>query len=185
MDFNSIVEPLKENFIPVKLTKEETDKIDRFIDKLIEYKQTEIHHQIDGGQEKKRFTTGLYGEMALSKFLGIDIIDWDIGKSAKFHNPDINGYNVGVKTVEWGKFPIVFKNSYYPEVICIKDKDDPSKIYICGIATPDNIAEHQSEDLILSSNLKARGTKTGFYGFEDLWELNSLNDLRFWKKKKK
>ena len=181
MKFNDIVLPLMQNFQEVSLSEEEMTQIESFADEVIKAKKSEYHHQIDGHNEKKRFVTGLCGEMALSKVLGFDIIDWNIGNSKKFHHPDIPGYNVGVKTVEWGKFPIVFKNSHYPEIICIRGVKNPNKVLICGIATPDMIKEHQSDDLILSPSLRARGTKTGFYGFNALWDLSKL---KHFKKKK-
>ena len=63
--------------------------------------------------------TGLLGELALEYTLGIKFIDWSIGKSADYHIPDIPGYKVGIKTVEYGKFPIIFKKNYYPQIICV------------------------------------------------------------------
>lgn len=180
MTFNEVVKPLIQNFQEVSLSDEEITKIENFADKVIEAKKAEYHHQIDGFNEKKRFVTGLCGEMALSKMLGFEIIDWNVGNSVKFHHPDIPGYNAGVKTVEWGKFPIVFKNSKYPEVICIRGVKNPNKVLICGIATPDIIRDNQSDALILSPSLKERGTKTGFYGFNELWDMSKL---KYFKKK--
>lgn len=36
--------------------------------------------------------------------------------------------------------------------------------------------------VVLDPNLRARGTKTGFYGFEQLVPIKSLNDLSTYKK---
>lgn len=40
----------------------------------------------------------------------------------------------------------------------------------------------RDDDLILDPNLRARGTKTGFYGFEQLVPIKSLSDLSTYKK---
>ena len=73
-----------------------------YVKRMAEAKAKESHHQQDGYNEEKRIMTGLLGELALEHVLGIKIIDWSIGKSKDYHNPDIPGYKVGIKTVEYG-----------------------------------------------------------------------------------
>ena len=55
-------------------------------------------------------------------------------------------------------------------------------IFVCGLATSNVLNNYQDDDLILDPNLRARGTKTGFYGFEQLVPIKSLNDLSTYKK---
>lgn len=121
-------------------------------------------------------------QAALEKLFGIPIINWTIGYSGLYHIPDIPGYRVGIKTVERDKFPIIFKDNSYPQIICIKSTKYNNLIFVCGLATSNVLNNYQDDDLILDPNLRARGTKTGFYGFEQLVPIKSLNDLSTYKK---
>ena len=161
------------------------DNLDRrlsaYVKRMADAKSKEVHHQNDKYNEEKRIMTGLLGELALEYTLGIKFIDWSIGKSADYHIPDIPGYKVGIKTVEFGKFPIIFKKNYYPQIICVVKKDEKA-VYVCGIADVETLNRYQSDELILSPNLKARGTKTGFYGFDKLKPVHTVNDLLEYRK---
>ena len=109
--------------------------------------------------------------------MGIPIIDWSIGNSDFYNNPDIPGYKVGIKTVERNKYPIIFKNNMYPQIICIKSIQCDNLVFVCGLATKEVLNEYQDDNLILDENLRKRGTKTGFYGFSHLLPVRSLDDL--------
>lgn len=180
--YDDYVTKFSDNFIRVIIDEDYVEKISFFVNKIIEEKASEDHHKIDKYNESKRFTTGLLGEAALEKLLGIKIIDWSIGYSGFYNTPDIPGYAVGVKTVEKGKFPIIFKKNDYPQIICIKSDKKENLIFVCGLATPQILNSCQDTSLILSPNLRARGTKTGFYGFEHLIQISSLKDIEKYKK---
>ena len=180
--YEEYVVKFSQNFRCVKIDTEYASKIYDFASKVVSEKLKEAHHKRDSHQEIKRFFTGFLGEAALEKLLKIDIIDWSIGTSKKYHNPDIPGYNVGIKTVERNKFPIIFKKNSYPQIICVKSNVDDTAVFVCGLATPDVLNTYQDDNLILDSNLRARGTKTGFYGFECLIPITSLVDLSAYKK---
>lgn len=156
-------------------------RLGAYVRRMAEAKAKEIHHQKDGYNEEKRIMTGLLGELALEHILGIKIIDWSIGKSKDYHTPDIPGYKVGIKTVEYGKFPIIFKKNYYPQIICVVKKDNKA-VYICGLGEVDVLNKYQDDDLVLSPNLRARGTKTGFYGLDKLKPVHSIDDISIYKK---
>jgi len=173
--YKSHIHPFSENFKLIRLTDQELSRIDVFTQEVIQKKKTEQHHQIDNGSHYKRFFTGTMGELALEKYLGVTgIVDWTVGDSSFYHKPDLSsiGLNVGVKTVQYGLFPIIFKKSYSPEVIMIRWKK--RHIYICGIATAKTLNAYQDDDLIKSPGLKAKGTKTGFYGFHELEQLTPI-----------
>ena len=125
------------------------DNLDRrlsaYVKRMADAKSKEVHHQNDKYNEEKRIMTGLLGELALEYTLGIKFIDWSIGKSADYHIPDIPGYKVGIKTVEYGKFPIIFKKNYYPQIICVVKKDEKA-VYVCGIADVETLNRYQSDD---------------------------------------
>jgi hypothetical protein len=176
-DFVNTVVACKPNMIYVKLSPETLNKIDIFTKAVIKAKSMEGHHIIDNGQEYKRFYTGMMGECAVEQLLGVPFVDWDIGNSNEFNHADLTklGLKVGIKTVEMHKFPIIHKKSYKPEIICIKRTDDT--VIICGLATTSVLNTYQDDDLILSPKLRARGTKTGFYGFDKLIPIHSYEDL--------
>jgi len=180
--FEECVSGIIETATKIEIEKEYIDRISIFVSKLIKKKSKEQHHIVDDRKESKRFTTGFLGEAALEKVLGISIIDWTIGDSDSYHVPDIPGYKIGIKTVEYGKFPIVFKNNYYPQIICIVDTTNIGIVYVCGIATPDILNKYQDDDLILDSKLRARGTKTGFYGFDYLKPITGIKDIENFRK---
>ena len=82
------------------------------------------------------------------------------------NNSQMKNKNLNTKTVEKEKFPVIFRKSYKPEIIVVKQSD--RVFYICGLATVEVLNKYQSIDLILSPSLRKRGTKTGFYGFHKL-----------------
>lgn len=157
------------------------NKLSAYVKRMADAKAKEEHHKKDGYNEEKRIFTGLLGELALEHLFGIKIIDWSIGKSKDYHTPDIPGYKVGIKTVEYGKFPIIFKKNYYPQIICVVKKDEKA-VYVCGLAEVEVLNKYQDEELILSPNLRARGTKTGFYGFDKLKPTHSIGAISKYKK---
>lgn len=151
-----------------------------FVVKMAQMKSSEYHHQIDGYNEEKRIMTGLLGELAVERLLGVKVVNWNIGLSQMFNLPDVSGYNVGVKTVEYGKFPVIPIDNKYPQIICVVNKTE-HKVYILGYATIDMLNTYQDDKLILSYNLRARKTKTCFNRLDLLHSLHSLSDLEDYK----
>lgn len=174
--YQDLVTHYAKNFIPVVIPKDKIKKIQDFAKKLIKAKSNEKHHISDYGHEYKRFVTGLMGEAAVEELLNTDIIEWNIGDSTEYNHPDIKKSQVGVKTVEKFKFPIIPKSNTYPQIICILSDKRPDVVFVCGLATPDVLNRYQSDTLVLSQNLLNRGTKTGFYGFRYLKPIGGLNE---------
>jgi hypothetical protein len=177
MNYETHIKPFSGNFIKVKIDKISYTKAENFVKELVVAKSKESHHKIDNDSTYKRFLTGTLGELALEKLLSTEgIVDWEIGDSVKYHSPDLKsiGLKVGVKSVNYGLFPIIFNKSYSPEIINIVYKN---YVYVCGVATVDVLNTYQSTDLIKSPKLKSRGTKTGFYGFDKLKTFNTLEEL--------
>ncbi len=170
INYDDYVRAYSNNFAKVLIDDDSINKIKSFVNCVIEHKQIETHHIIDSGAEYKRWLTGLLGERAVEIYFNIQFMDFSIGDSKKYHVSDLTkaGYNCGVKTVEKGKFPIIFKESYKPEIILVKEVRRDNILWICGLAKPTVLNKYQSEDLIISPALRKRGTKTGFYGFHDL-----------------
>lgn len=128
----------------------------------------------------KRFLTGTLGEIALEKHLGVDgIFNRHIGDS-KYHNKAdllrIGINNVGVKTVERGKHPIIPKFPREHQIIMEKLSD--TQIRLCGFASISVLEEYQLDALVLDKKLLDRGTKTAFWGFDYLLMFRNLAELR-------
>jgi hypothetical protein len=139
---------------------------------IVDAKTNETSYKKDGASMLKRYVNGLKGEAAVGKHLGIPIINPDVGVSIDFDNPDIPGYNVGVKTVEYGNFPVIPKINNYPQIICICHPNANNVVYICGLANVTVLQKYQHDDLLLDPNLKVKGSKTGFWGFSELQEVS-------------
>jgi hypothetical protein len=172
LNFDDIVNPLTDKFIVIQFFEDEITHIRNFAKNIPQQKLKEKHYRIDDDSLEKRFFTGFLGELAVNLLLGNLSLDLTIGDSKDFNVPDLPKLNIGIKTVEWGKFPIVSKNPRNSEIINIVKGNT---VFVCGIATVDNLKKNSSEDLVLSRKLVQRNVKTGFYGF---------NELKFFTKEK-
>lgn len=179
ISYKSHIKPYSKRFTLIKIDDEKVVRIDKFVREIIKVKKLEFHHQIDKSSHYKRFFTGTLGEVALEMFLNVKgIVNWGVGESSSFHKADLKslGLNVGVKTVNYGAFPIIFKENYSDEIIMIRWKKN--YIYLCGLAKKDVLNEYQSIDLVKDNRLVLKGTKTGFYGFEHLVQFSSFQELK-------
>jgi len=146
--FQICVAPLKNTYPKVELDKWEVDYLDERIDKIIKKKMTEPHHQKDPIKEEKRWRTGLYGEAAVCKFLGLDfteVLDLSVRCSQEFSS-DLSqaGYAVGVKSVCWGNYPLMYPNRQgsSPEVIVFREtSNDREMFYIAGLSSPNDLTD--------------------------------------------
>ena len=177
-NFVEEVAKCKENMIYIELTDDDLAQIHQFTTDVIAMKAKEAHHLIDHGQEFKRFYTGMMGERAIEKLFGVSFIDWSIGHSNTYNVADLRvlGIDIGIKTVEMYKFPIIHKIAHRPELICIKRNE--KTVILCGLATVEVLNRYQDDNLILPPALRNRGTKTGFYGFNQLIRISSLSEIK-------
>lgn len=173
-----IIKYIKENSIRVDILAEEAQKVKTFAKQVVEMKQSESHHIIDGSKQIERFFTGTLGEVALEKILGVRFVDWSVGDSKDYNTPDLKilGLDAGVKTVELGKFPLIFKEPKYPEIFMFRE--GISAVYVLGAASVDVLKEYQEDCLVLSPELRSRGTKSGFYGLDKLKSFSSFDELK-------
>ena len=166
--YDELVDSYVDNFETVVIDDDFISRLSVWVNDLVRAKSGERHHQIDGNHESKRWTTGYLGEYAVEQYIGKRFVDWSIGKSGNYRAPDLTsiGIDCGIKTVEYGKFPLVFKNSHSPEFIVIRK--DHNTFWMCGYANTDVLNSYQADELVLSKALRERGTKAGFYGFDKL-----------------
>jgi hypothetical protein len=184
--YKEYVLPYINNFVAIRIDDEEVKIASNFAYALANAKTIEHSFNRDNHNEYKRQLTGILGEIAIEKIIGIPIVDWEIGLSKEYNTPDIPGFNIGIKTVEYSKsqdkFPIIFKRNKYPQIINLKMSDNI--ICICGLATVDVLNEYQDDSLILSPSLRVKGTKTGFYGLHKLIKLDTETLMRYKKRSK-
>jgi hypothetical protein len=186
------VTPYIDNFTKIDLDQNKIDKIIASFESHYNAKITESQYKSDGRQMYKRFATGKLCELACEQCLDIPIIDWTVGNSKKYNVADItlsdsrfsSGYfKCGIKGVAAShihgesKFPIIFKKSTYPQIICIVNKNQ-DRVLICGVASPHVLNTYQNDYLVKTKECRNRGYKTGFYGFEKLKKFNGIDDLK-------
>lgn len=158
----------------VGLSSDDIEMAERFYDKMYAVKPTEGSYKVDGDKLKTRIMTGALGEIACGKALGCQIFDETVGPSSDYDHPDVLGHNVGIKTVEFGKLPVVpiKGRNKYPQIICVLVNNNT--VVVCGVATPSVLDEYQSTAMILSDDLRRRNVKAGFYGFDKLIPLDEF-----------
>lgn len=152
---------------------EKRRRIDQQVKKLCSRKIKEHRYQIDHKRLGYRYTTGLLGEAALEEFLGVPIIEWEVGDSDTYNHPDIPNTKIGIKTVRYGKCPLIWQKNYYSQIICIISPYNENEVWICGLATKEILNKYQSREYVL--NPEAR--KTAFYGFEHLLPVPSYEEM--------
>lgn len=177
-DYDVHLKPYSKRYKRVKIDDKKISDIKTFTNEIIKKKVNEKHHKQDNRKEYKRFYTGTLGEIALENYLNKTFFDWTIGESSKYNSADLRslGINVGIKTVEFGKFPIIHKNPKRPEIIMMKLSDN--EVVVCGLATVETMKKHSSDKYIESPFLRKRGTKTGFYGFKELKPFKTIQELK-------
>lgn len=169
ISYETFVKPVIGNLDVVEVS--ESDDLNELAEQIVNAKQYE--YVKDKRSLTKRILNGLYGELALEKYLGCKIIDWQVGDSSTFNHGDLSDLDVGVKTVEYGKFPIIHLNPVRPEIILLKHE---LRFLVCGLYTVDVMNKFQSRDFILDPNV--RKSKTAFYGIPFYRSFKSISDLR-------
>ena len=158
---------------------DEISFIDAAAEKIAIMKLGEKQYEIDNGNVKKRFKTGLIGEAAVYKMLGYSCydIEFDAGCTKKFSHCDIENigfFKTGIKSVEEGKAHIIYRNNKENQIllnVC------GNSVEILGIATVDvlNDPNNHDDNLILDKRILYKGFKTAFIGYDKLIPFNEEN----------
>lgn len=161
----------------IELTAADVELVREFAKQFQKAKSFEHLHQIDDEQEIKRYMTGFSAELALEKMLGVKILDTTLGKSENYNHADLkeNGINIGIKCAHYGNYPVVFKKPYNAEIVTVLRGN---KVYVCGVASIQTMLDYADDNLILNAKFRARGVKSGFYGFDQLIPFNNLDELK-------
>lgn len=176
-NYQDDVVPSLSKAIVIELTPADVELVRTFAKQFQKAKSTEHIHQIDNEQEIKRYMTGFSAELALEKMLGVKILDTSLGKSENYNHADLkeNGINIGIKCAHYGNYPVVFKKPYNAEIVTVLRGN---KVYVCGVATVQTMLDYADDNLILNAKFRARGVKSGFYGFDKLIPFSNLDELK-------
>jgi len=171
------VVPFLNKAVVIELTAADVELVREFAKQFQKAKSFEHLHQIDDEQEIKRYMTGFSAELALEKLLGVKILDTSLGKSEHYNHADLkdNGINVGIKCAHYGNYPVVFKKPYNAEILTVLRGN---KVYVCGVASIQTMLDYADDNLILNAKFRARGVKSGFYGFDQLIPFTNLDELK-------
>jgi len=164
------------NFPKIIVGEKKYKKIYDHVSKLEVAKMQEAAHKRDNKAHFKRHFTGILGEGALENYLQIAIIDYTISHSSNHAHADLiaHGFNVGIKTVEYGKLPLVEIGAKRPEVILIKKQNEPL-FWLCGVFMPDVLRKYSDTSLILDKNIVG---KTCFYALNKGIMFTTLEELK-------
>lgn len=172
------------NNVKVEFTKEELAMISNDINNIIAEKQKEVVHQLDSAKEFKRWFTGMLGELAVEKFLGVEFSDRTAGNSMNYNIPDMQpcGYNIGIKTARFPNFPVINRNIKTPQIF-VFILENPYRAIVTGLADvsvlKENLLDPTNDDLVFAKSMLGR--KTAFSKFENLKKIDSIEDLKEYK----
>lgn len=181
----------QEGFVIIKLTDNDVAYANAFAKKVVEKKMLEEHHQKDSRWEIERWMVGTLGEIALGKFLGIDIHDPSIGDSSYYAVPDLKdaiGVRCGVKSFRFQNFPLTNRvlnyNGYtkrdaYPQIF-LSISLEYNVAYLFGLATVEQMAENERDEenrkFVKDENALVR--KTAFTAIDELHKFKDVESLK-------
>src|SRR6056297_476701 len=162
----------------IKIKEKKVEKIRNFVLKVINTKKDEKGYRNDNKRLFKRFYNGMLGEVAVEQFLDTSFIDWTVGPSRLYNRADLTnlGLNIGVKSVEYGKLPLIKKNPLRGEIINLIMNE--STVMIGGYASIFDLMVFGNDEMVLSSAVKNKGVKTAFDGLHMLLPFNDIEELR-------
>jgi len=160
------------DFITIEIPDYKVQRLYSFASAIGLAKQRE--HKIDNKREVERNFTGFLGELAIEQYLGIEFIDWTIGKSEEHNSADLSKLklNIGIKTSEIGNVALIPKKPYREEVVTIMISDH--QIKLCGLATKEIQLQYSSPELV--KDPAARDHKVGFWGYSYLEPIEKLKE---------
>lgn len=167
-DYENHVRKYSDSYERIILPDSKVTQVKEFVREVLKKKNREQHHKIDNNFEYARWLNGFLGECAVEQYLSQPFVDFTVGNSVDYHVSDLSklGYQCGVKTSAKYRYPVIFKQSYKPEIIVVKQTE--KLLWICGLATPNILNTFQSLELITDHLILKRGKKTAFYGFHQL-----------------
>jgi hypothetical protein len=177
-----IVRPYLSSYPTIRLSQEDIDLLDGKSRVISNKKKSESTYLKDNRNINKRWGTGIRGEMAVQRFIERQYIDLTVGYSKEYDKPDLHllGLNIGVKTSDYkhGKgsnSALVSRDSLFsePQVIVLILEHD--LFAVCGYADERVINMYRSDYYVVDKNALKR--KTGFYGYDQLVQFNSWNEL--------
>lgn len=178
--FEEKVYPFLDKMPEIQLNAEESAWCEDLAARMTERKRNEVWIlEKDSLNVSERFLTGILGEFAVGKLLDRKVVDETIGICDDHAVPDLQtiGIRVGVKTCRYNMtVPLVKKDNPMPQVICMV-KQETRSVVIGGLAMPKVLDTYLDDSLVFDRGAIKRGTKSAFYGFDQLIQFNSIDEL--------
>jgi len=170
-DYDIIVRPRLAEYPSIKLLYSDNSALDVCIFKIMLRKPKYVSDNY-----KKRWKTGLGGEMALGKYLNEPFVNLNPKRGPFYVDATLNklGLDVDITTAEVGKFPIIRKRPKYPSIIVIRAEN---YYYIAGLATADILDKYQLKQ-VDANGKTIKEAKPVFYGFEHLIPFKDKDELK-------
>lgn len=164
------------NLPMVSIGEKKYTKIYQHVANLEAAKMEEEAHKRDNKSHFKRHLTGILGEGAVENYLRIPVIDYTISHSKNHKHADLrqHGLDVGIKTIEYSKLPLIEIGAKRPEIILIKKQLEPV-FWICGIYHPGVLRKYSDIGLIWDDQIEG---KTCFYAMDKGRQFKTLEDLK-------
>tara|TARA_Y100001951_G_C11268265_1_gene257010 strand:+ start:77 stop:736 length:660 start_codon:yes stop_codon:yes gene_type:complete len=165
----------------IVISDQDISRISTWANDIAKVKTAETGYKNDSNKIRKRYYTGMLGEVALEYLLDTKFIDWDIGESKFYNDPDLRALGdpfstIGIKTVEKGNFPLVKKNPPGPEIINVKINNN--EICVLGLVDVESLKTYTDDTLIIDPRVKAKGQKTGYWNLKAAIPFDSLETLK-------
>ncbi len=164
------------------LTDLELSKIRNFVDALVDVKMTQTRFlKQQRSLVINSFNNSYMSEVAIENVIETPFIHWKIRPEKELDMSDLHflGLDIGVKTAEYGNLPLVYRSDGKrwgckdPEIMTIIEK--PNIVYIAGYATKHMVNYYQKVEYSFGDVSK---TKAGFWGFHQLYDFQTIDDLR-------
>ena len=178
--FNTFALPfLKRKII---LSELELNQITYFVTELVKVKMTQTRFLKQNIQNVwNSFSNAYMSEIAIENLTKTKFIHWKIRPEKELDMSDLHflGLDIGVKTAEYGNLPLVYRSDGLrwgckdPEIITVIEK--PNIVYIAGYATKHMVNYYQKVEYSFGDVSR---TKAGFWGFHQLYDFQTIDDLR-------
>ena len=178
--YDYYIKPYEHLFTKVILEEEDFKIIKKNARGIVAKKMREAQNFKDNTSMLKRWVTGWCGERVVEKHLELDFIDFSIGESYSYNQPDLlkAGYRVGVKTSNIEDFPLLKPPSPtyqpHPQIFVVKKSRD--EFFVAGLGEPDvlNDSKNYTPYLVRSNAVRH---KKAFFRFDLLKHNFKIQDL--------
>lgn len=160
----------------VVIPREQVQKLILLAYQIASAKQGSYWYQKDSHALVERYTRGLCGEQAVEYYLETPVVEWVADKKGHAH-PDVQQYNMGVKTYRDNLPAIVERKQTYPQIFCkcneeVIDGTKDIEVSIIGVGTPDVVMNNLDDKQVKDWRILRKKTKSAFVGYDKLIDID-------------